>query len=238
MPRGRGASAVPRRRYQPGRPVRQRRRRNRLDQVLPPPGLGRCRRQDRHRAARHGAGQGQRRAGTARADGRAQAVHARELHDRRHDREQLVRLHRAGVRQNGRLGAAAGGADLRRAAHLGRRDQRGGVRADRRGRRRQGGAVPAAARDPRHLPGRDPHRLPEDPAPGVRVQPRPVASRERVPRGQGSCRQREHLGDRAACRARAVRGAALPVPGRARVPRHRRRRRSGAEGDRPQAVAL
>ena len=38
-----------------------------------------------------GAGQGQRRAGQLRADGRAEAVHARQLHDRRHDREQLLR---------------------------------------------------------------------------------------------------------------------------------------------------
>ena len=59
----------------------------------------------------------------ARPDGRPQAVHARELHDRRHDRQQLVRLDRAGLRQDGRLGTPPGGALLRRAAHLGRPDQ-------------------------------------------------------------------------------------------------------------------
>ena len=138
LPGGRGAGAVPWRRHQPGRPVRQHRGRHRLDQVLPPAGLVRQGGQDRHRAARRGAGQGQRRAGAARPDGRPQAVHARELHHRRHDREQLVRVHRPGLRQDGRLGAPAGDALLRRAAHLDRRDQRRGVRGDPRGRRRQG----------------------------------------------------------------------------------------------------
>ena len=59
-----------------------------------------------------------------------------------------------------------------------------------------------------------------------------------VPRGQGTGRQREHPGHRAARGDRGVRNTALPVPRRARVPRHRRRRRSGAEGCRPQAAAL
>ena len=105
--------------------------------------------EDRDRGAGRRARQGQRRAGPARADGRAQAVYPRELHDRRHDRQQLVRVDRPGLRQDGRLGPPAGDPLLRRAADLGRGDQRRGVRADPRGRRREGGAVPAAARDPR-----------------------------------------------------------------------------------------
>ena len=87
-------------------------------------------------------------------------------------------------------------------------------------------------------PGRDPHRLPEDPAPGVRVQPRPAPPGERVPRGQGPGRQREHAGHRAARGDRPVRGAPAPVPGRARLPGHRasRRRRTRAVRHNPLAV--
>ena len=43
--------------------------------------------------------------------------------------------------------------------------------------------LPAAARDPRHLPGPDPHRLPGDPAPRLRLQPGLPAAGEAVPRG-------------------------------------------------------
>ena len=89
-------------------PVLQHGRRHRLDQVLPPGG----------RRSTPGAGPRWSSPGIAldkvndaveavRADGGAEAVHARELHDRRHDRQQLVRLDGPGLRQDGRLGRGA-----------------------------------------------------------------------------------------------------------------------------------
>ena len=59
-------------------------------------------------------------------------------------------------------------------------------------------ALRRAARRP---PGADPHPLPRHPAPGVRLQPRLAAARERVRPGPGPGRLRGHAGHRPARRA-------------------------------------
>ena len=54
-----------------------------------------------------------------RPDVRARAVHPQPLHARRHDRQQLLRRHRPGVRQDRGQRAAPGGPHLRRHPHAG-----------------------------------------------------------------------------------------------------------------------
>ena len=106
----------------------QHRGRHRLVQVLQPPGLGRRRGEDLPGRAGHRAGRAQRAAGAARADVRAEAGHPRPLHAGRDDRQQLLRVDGAGLRQDRRQRASAGGPALRRRPDVGRADQRRGVR--------------------------------------------------------------------------------------------------------------
>lgn len=74
-----------------------------------------------------------------RADVRPETGNPPQLHPRRHDRQQLVRFHRPGLRQDRGQHRAPGSADLRRAVEVGRTDQRRRVSADpRRGRSPRG----------------------------------------------------------------------------------------------------
>ena len=182
------------RRHQPGRAGVQRGGRRRLVQVLPRRRLGRSRGADLRGRARHRARRAQRAAGAAPADVRPEACHARPLHAGRHDRQQLVRGHGAGLRQDRGQRAAARGPHLPRGAVLGRADQRRGVGGHRGGRRRPGRDLPAAPRAGAG-PGRgDKAAIPGYPAAGIRLQPGLATDRAWVRRGPGPGRQREHAG--------------------------------------------
>ena len=135
VPRVRRASTLPRRRNQPGRAVLQHRCRARLDQVLHPDRVGRRYRRSRCRRTRHRPRLSQRSNCRHRLDGRPEALDSRQLHDRRDDRQQLLRIDRPGVREDGRFGAPPGGAHLRRAPDVGRGHQRPRPRGDHRRRR-------------------------------------------------------------------------------------------------------
>ena len=100
--RARRPGPVPRGRHQPRRADDQRGGRPGLDKVLPPPRLGRRRRAHLRRRTRHRARRAQPAAGRARPHVRAQAGHPPHLHDRRDGRQQLVRLHGSGLRQDRR----------------------------------------------------------------------------------------------------------------------------------------
>ena len=90
--------------------------------------------------------------------------------------------------------------------------------------------APASAR--RHPRRPHPRGLPRHPAPGLGLQPRLTPAGERLPRRQGPGRQREHLRDHPARRARAGSCARRHHAGPARLSRHRRGSR-GRAGDPP-----
>ncbi|CAM5319586.1 hypothetical protein SRIMM317S_00219 [Streptomyces rimosus subsp. rimosus] len=212
--RTRCAGALPRRRYEPGRAVHQRRRGDRLDQVLPRLGLGRPASTYLRRRTRHRPGRVQPSTGRVRLAVRPEALDAQPLRAGRHDRQQLLRRVGAGVRQDGRQRAAAGGPHLRRRPLLGRPHLGRGVRADRRRRRAPRRDLPGTARPGRPQPRRDPPRLPAHPAPRLRIQPRLAPAGERLRRRPRPRRQRRHPRDRAARRTGT--GAGSRVRGAAR----------------------
>ena len=130
---------------------------------------------------------------SASADLRARPVHARPLHPRRHDRQQLLRcplgdgaVLRAGPRTSDNV------AEIEVLTYRGER-----LRAGRSGARRPGRARRSAARPRGPLRRPDPRALSEDPAAGLGLQPRRPPARERLPRRARARRHREHLRHRA-----------------------------------------
>ncbi len=110
-PRGGGTS--------PGRTVHQHRRGDRLDQVLHRRALRRPRTAHLRGGARHRPGRTQPAARPPPAPVRPEAVHPQPLRARRHDRQQLLRRLRPGLRQDRRQRPPPGDPHLRRAARRG-----------------------------------------------------------------------------------------------------------------------
>ena len=238
--RARPPGRLPRRRHQPGRPVHQHGRGDRLFHVTatgwsrstPTRGpvwssRASCSTSSTGSSPPHGL-----------RFGPEPATH-HQLHPGRDDRQQLLRSHRPAHRQGRRQHRLAG----RRSSTTAPGSPVGPTR--RRGPTREIAAAPATAaprctrsaapvlRDA--VPRRpDPRRgYPRDPAPGLGLQPRLAAARARASTSPGAGGSESHPGHRPACRARAGAGGPGPHPGRARLPRHRRRRRRGAR--RPRA---
>ena len=127
LPPPQRAVALTRRGYKPRGRVHQRRRRDRLVEVLPAPRLVRRRAQHLHRRTRNRPRPSQRPAPRVRRRVRSAAGDAQPLHDRRHDRQQLLRRDRATHRESRRQRRSARSAPLRRHPHVGRRNLRRGV---------------------------------------------------------------------------------------------------------------
>jgi len=198
----------------------------------------------------------QRRGRAPRAEVRARSGVARQVRDRRRNRQQLHRVALAEVRENRPLRRGAGGRVSRRDGDdLRRGRRRGATRVRRRRERRPPTADPRRDRpDPRRGGGRDRRALPGDEAERLRLQPRPPARRvpRRVRRGgrrqprsaHGRQRRRTsrdgHGSDRLACRdsrdegggAAHLRRPAGRDGGCGADPRPRPRRRRGDDGRR------
>ncbi len=101
LPAPRRAASAARRRHQPGRPVLQRRRRDRLLEVPQPRARDRSRAPPRPRRARLHPRRPARGSREARPDLRPRSRHPRPQHARRHDRQQLLRRAFGDGRQHG-----------------------------------------------------------------------------------------------------------------------------------------
>jgi len=200
----------------------------------------------------------QRRGRAPRAEVRARSGVARQVRDRRRNRQQLHRVALAEVRENRPLRRGAGGRVSRRDGDdLRRGRRRGATRVRRRRERRPPTADPRRDRpDPRRGGGRDRRALPGDEAERLRLQPRPPARRvprrvrrggRRQPRSAHGRQRRDprdgHGSDRLACRDSRDEGggaAHLRRPagrdggcGADPRPRPRRRRGDGRRAPRP-----
>ena len=117
LPRHRSRGAASRRGNQPGRPVRERRRRLRFFEIHEPPELHRSREEAGHGPAGHRARSPARGRGDASPHLRARSRHPLALHPRRHDRQQQLRRAWPSGRQGRRQRRVARHRALRRHAH-------------------------------------------------------------------------------------------------------------------------